>query len=123
MRGICTRFINGDRRFVDKAEVVVFRIFVIIRQTTAAAEDRAVRHVVLEHVAGFTGIQHTKAATVDFDDGLAAILGVGFDIITVGFIKAKIVALTHGSQVAAAKHVAHHIAAGDFDVGVAIHLT
>ena len=123
MRGICTRFINGDLRFVDKAEVVVFRIFVIIRQATAAAEDRAVWHVVLKHVARFVGIQHTERATFDFDSSLAAILGVGFDSINVGFVKAKIITLTHGSQVAAAEHVAHHIAAGDFDVGVAIHLT
>ena len=70
--GIFTRFINGDRRLVDETISVVFRLGVLISHATAAAEDRAVRHVVLEHVAGLGRIEHTERAAVDVDGGNAA---------------------------------------------------
>ena len=88
--------------------------------TTATAEDRTVRHVILEHLVRIASINDTKLTTVDIDIGTAAILSDGF---IASFAVAIEVTLTNGTQVTATEHVTHHVTAVDVDVGIAIHLT
>ena len=88
--------------------------------TTAAAEDRTVRHVVLEHLVWIARIQRTELTAVDIDIGATA---VGSDGGIASLAVANEVTLTHGTQVTAAEHVTYHVTAVDVNMGVTINLT
>ena len=48
-----------------------------VHHTTATAKHRAVRHVVLEYLVGFIGIEHTERTAGDMDKGASTIQSEG----------------------------------------------
>ena len=116
----------GDIGVVDETEEVVTGGITINDLTAAAAEHGAVRNLILERVTGLSGGEHTEGATINIHVGTSA--GVNQSLFSLGgfgvaALDTDVVALTHGGEVAATEHAAHHIASININIGVAIHLT